>query len=478
MSLGAAHTDRINKYQLEWDFWDGNHWGPHTPEGFDQVTINYCKTFVKKIRRFAFRHDWTVSVPNEADTDIDDYIHYTWKNNNMHHLNNELATNGGIFGDWFTYVQWVPDDADTGKKGYIKLANLDPRFVFPEYDSLTGVMETCVLVIPHTVRRFDRSNSEMVSELALHREIHTKDTIYTQTIDASGKEQSFSEVENPIGKINIIHGVNQPIPNSTFGYSDIEELIDLQKLLNEKISNVSDIIDYHSAPITLIYGAKARELEKGANKVWSGLPHNAKVENLKSEGNVDASMNFINWIKNALHEISNIPEDSLGKGREMSNTSAVALSLDFEPLIELAEDKRYYFGLGVHSINELIIDMKEYYNDVVPQDEIDKYEHTIEFGSLLPRDRQSDLRDVEVEMRLELETPRGALIRLGEVDPDSKLKELEEYKEEKKKRMEESMADSEGNPIVDEDEATKAVNKTPESHGEQVVEDNVEKKAS
>lgn len=482
MDLGAVHSERIEKYQTCWDFWNGDQWGVKAPEGFDQITINYCKTFVKKIRRFAFRNDWTISVPNEAKTDIDEYIQYVWNINGLHSLTNELATNGGIFGDWFLYVQWVPQNEKTGSKGYIKLVSLDPRFVFPEYNNLTGEMETCVLIVPHVVRRFDAVNNTISGVVELYREIHTPTMIYTQTTDVNGRETGYNEYVNPFGKINIIHGINYPIPNGTFGYSDIEDLIDLQKMLNKKVSNVSDIIDYHAAPITLIYGAKARELDKGANKVWSGLPSNAKVENLKSEGNVEASMSFINFIKSALHDISNIPEDSLGKGREISNTSAVALSIDFEPLIELAEDKRYYFSLGIHDINELIIDMKEYYNDSVDEVMVKKYEHMIEFGPLLPRDRQADLRDVETELRLGLEVPRGALVRLGEPDPDKKLREIEEYEQKKMIKEQERLelmqdAKVDGNDIKDQKEATKAVNKTPETHGEQVVEDNVRQKS-
>ena len=49
---------------------------------------------------------------------------------------------------------------------------------------------------------------------------------------------------------------------------------------NEKATEISDILNYHSAPVTVITGAKAQNLEKGPRKVWSIPNAGAKVTNL------------------------------------------------------------------------------------------------------------------------------------------------------------------------------------------------------
>lgn len=482
MDLGTVHSERLDKYSRCYNFYTGQQWSITSPEGFDQVCVNYIKAFVKKLRRFTYRNDWSITVEDADTTGIDEFLQKTWKPYRQT-ITNETAENAGIFGDWYVYVQYIPPE--DSKKGYIKLTSIDPRYVFPEYNTYTGEMDLCYLLIPYEKRTI-QPNGIVVGRTAIHREIHFKDRILIQETDTNGNITEYTEQENPIGKILIVHGTNQLIPNSPFGCGDIEDLIDLQSILNEKVSDVSDIIDYHAAPITLMYGAKARSLEKGANKVWSGLPLNAKVENLKSEGNVASSMEFVNWLKTAMHELGNIPENALGASRGISNTSAVALSIDYEPLVEVAEDKRLYFARGLKKINELILDIGKLHGDVTFPDDFD-YEHNIEFGPMLPRDRAATLSEIQIELSLGLETPRGALIRLGDANVDDKLEEIEEYKLKKQEEQialfqqtsaqgQDVQANADAAGAKDNKAASNATEKNPTIHGERVTAEEVKKK--
>lgn len=482
--LSDDHTTRLNKYQLCWDFYMGKHWSKKAPEGFDQITINYTKAFAKKLRRFSFRNDWTIVHSEETmSEETAEYIREVWEQNDLHDTTTKISDFGGIFGDWYVYVQWIPPEEGTKDKGYIRLSVLDPRYVFPDYNTLTGEMDFCLVLVPYEQRSYN--GREIETEMRLHREIHTKDKIYISRYNSENQVIEEQTMDNPINKILIVHGINQYVAGSNFGCSDIEDIIDPQKLLNEKVSDISDIIDYHAAPITIMYGAKSKQLEKGANKLWSGLPINARVENLKSEGNVDASMNFIAFIKKSMHEISSITQDALGAEREISNTSAVALSLDFEPLIEVAEDKRFYQEKGLRKINEIIIDIAESKNILKtksngPQT---KYRHDIEYGDLLPRDRSITLDEVEAEIRMNLESRTGALKRLGVKEPDKKITEVDEEAisdaERDAKVMEIKTPPEAQNPQATESKATakKANSSNPVIHGEQVTKQNVKDKS-
>lgn len=125
--------------------------------------------------------------------------------------------------------------------------------------------------------------------------------------------------------------------------------------LNLKSSDVSEIIEYHSAPVTLVYGARVGQLEKGANKVWGGLPKDAKVENLTLDSDLQASKDYIASVKTAMHEIGGVPEGALGKDLAISNTSGVALQLMMMPLIERIEQKRALTKECLEKVNKLII---------------------------------------------------------------------------------------------------------------------------
>ena len=83
-------------------------------------------------------------------------------------------------------------------------------------------------------------------------------------------------MENPYGFIPFVQIKNFPIAGRTRGQGDLDDIIPLNVELNTKKSDVSEVIDYHSAPITLVYGAKIGNLEKGANKVWGGLQKTLK----------------------------------------------------------------------------------------------------------------------------------------------------------------------------------------------------------
>lgn len=506
-NFGPDHTARATKYQNCWDFYAGKHWTQKAPEGFDQITINYAKTFVKKIRRFAFRNGWTmVFTPEQIADGIDKWVGDVWKANDLKGITNDIADFGGIFGDWFVYPQWdsakaVLEGADyIGKPEEVKLVALDPRFVFPQYNNKTGEMDFCIILIPYT--EFELVNNEFDMQQRVYREVHTKEKIFVQEMDEKNSVLAERVIENPLNKMLIIHGIHQPQAGSYFGEGIIEDMVEGNKLFNEKTSDISDIIDYHAAPITLIFGAKARQLEKGANKIWSGLPANAKVENLSSPGNIEAAREFVADVKGWMHEMSGIPEGSLSPNTKVSNTSATALAIDFEPIIELAEDVQFYFDHGIKKVNELIIDIGKYIGTVKTKLEAPiLYEHHIEHGTLLPRDRSIDLADITTELNSGLESKRGAMQRLGVKNIDAKIEEiLKEQEQEKKtamelakKYMDPAMVDQIGNagnlnkppdpfqkntgttPAAK--KATKASNKNPVVHGQQVVNANVQKTA-
>ncbi len=501
-NFGPDHTSRVSKYQNCWDFYDGKQWAMAAPEGFDQVTINYAKTFVKKLRRFAFRNGWTMAFSEEQRNDgIDVWVNDVWKHNNITDITNRIGDFGGIFGDWYLYPQWLPDmemSKNLPLSSQVKLTVLDPRYVFPQYNNKTGEMEFCVIIIPYESYQLKGDSFDVTNRL--YREVHTKDKIYVQELDEKNNIIEERAVDNPLGKILVVHGIHQPKAGSFYGAGIIEDIIGAQKLFNEKVSNISEILDYHAAPITIIYGAKARQLEKGANKIWSGLPFQSKVENLSSEGNIPTAREFVQDTKTWMHELANIPENSLGGERKISNTSAVALSIDFEPIIELAEDVRYYFSKGIKEANELIIDIGIYLDEIKSSLKPPAiYSHDIEFGALLPRDRALDLADIGSELAMNLESRRGAMKRLGVKDIDAKMEEIDKEEEEDKKLAMElaekymdplmvaqigKVSNTEPDPYqkgaaktTDQKKARKTTNKNPVVHGEQVTNDNKIKKS-
>ncbi|NDE17981.1 phage portal protein, partial [bacterium] len=213
---------------------------------------------------------------------------------------------------------------------------------------------------------------------------------------------------------------------------------------NEVSTDIADIVNYHAAPVTVIIGAKANQLEKGANKVWGGLPKDAKVENLEggSQG-LQGAMEFLQVMKRAMHELTGVPESALGQAQPISNTSGVALSIQFQPLMNKYHQKIIQYSYGIQRINELIlktlvlkepealswnpqVDMvlKPGQVDVLnPADPI-TYRSYVHFPPPLPLDKLIVLNEIQTKMSLGLESKTGALRALGEDFPDEKLEEI------------------------------------------------------
>jgi hypothetical protein len=71
--------------------------------------------------------------------------------------------------------------------------------------------------------------------------------------------------------IPVVHIPNIPVSGSPWGLSDAHDIISVNRSYNEISTDIADIINYHAAPVTIVIGAKASNLEKGAKKVWAGL---------------------------------------------------------------------------------------------------------------------------------------------------------------------------------------------------------------
>ena len=209
-------------------------------------------------------------------------------------------------------------------------------------------------------------------------------------------------------------------------------------------TDVADIVNYHAAPVTVITGAKASSLEKGPKKVWGGLPKDAQVFNLEGGGQgLAGAMEYLKVIKTAMHEMVGIPESALGQVQPISNTSGVALAIQYQPLMNRYQQKLVQYSEGLRRINELVLltlafkepEVFEYNPDVngpIKQGQLAKldlanpqtYESVVHFPPPLPLDKLIVLNEIRQKMDMNLESREGALRQLGEEFPDEKLEEI------------------------------------------------------
>ena len=466
----ALHLKRIKE---AWNFYEGYHW-----EGIDdldtpQVTFNYCRPFINKFVSFEFGKGFSIKSPveienegvtvNDTKIDIDvnlegdgvtspkeiseeytirektesDFLNQVWESNDRETLITELGQTKAITGEAWVKVQYESaedldgsDPFEEYPNGRIRLSVLPTQFVFPRFNNHDkNKLESLLIMYPiRTEKETGLLFKRTVDTTVVYKEYWTSGEIVVY----EGKEE-VDRMENPYGFIPFVQIKNFPIAGRTRGQGDLDDIIPLNVELNTKKSDISEVIDYHSAPITLVYGARIGNLEKGANKVWGGLPKDAKVENLGLQGDLVASSNYTSDVKTAMCEIAGIPETVLGGASAISNTSGVALQYINLPLIERTRVKRHCTQNGLQRVNKMILFLGLYHGLIEKPDDISMKDflwNEVDLPDTLPKDELIELNKIQQEMTLGLECRHGAMERLGKDNIQKKIAEIDKERTE------------------------------------------------
>jgi len=436
-----VHGPRLNRYSLNWAMYLGHHWGYRRETGEMQIAVNYYRAFNDYLSRFVFGRGVHFRSPKATEAIVPDRLERIWEvDNDKMRVLLEMGQQGGITGDCFVKVAYEEaweDSAGIFHPGRVRILPMNSSFCFPEFH-------------PHDrtrLLRFKQKYRFWGTSLEGTRQVFTYTEILTDdVIEEYINDELIDSRPNPLGVIPVVHIPNVPVSGSPWGLADAHDIITINRAYNEISTDVADIINYHASPVTVIVGAKASNLEKGAKKVWGGLPKDAQVFNLEGGAQgIDGALKYLELLKRSMHEIMNIPETALGQVQAISNTSGVALSIQYQPLMNRYSQKIAQYGKGLEQINHLALRtlaIKEpetfIYNPEVdgpikdgqltqldPNDPI-TYMNYAQFPSPLPLDKLIVLNEIQTKISMGLESKEGALRALGEEFPEEKLDEIRE----------------------------------------------------
>ena len=434
-----VHGPRLNRYSLNWAMYLGHHWSYRRETGETQMVYNYYRAFTDFIINFTFSRGVTFRSPVVTEAIIPDVLKRVWEiDNDKHGVLWEMGQQGSVSGDCFVKVAYEEAFVDsTGRPhpGRVRILPLNSSFCFPEFHP----HDRSRLIRFKLKYRFWGTSTEGTRQVYTYTEILTDDRIEEYIND-----ELIDSRPNPIGVVPVIHIPNVRVSGSPWGLSDCHDIIVLNRNYNEVATDIADIINYHAAPITVITGAKASNLEKGPKKVWAGLPKEAQVFNLEGGGQgLQGAMEYLKIIKTSMHEMVGVPETALGQVQPISNTSGVALSIQYQPLMNRYHQKLVQYSEGLRRINELVLltlafkEPEEFiYNPQIngpikpgqlPQLDLASpltYESIVHFPPPLPLDKLIVLNEIQQKMNMNLESREGALRQLGEEFPDEKLEEI------------------------------------------------------
>jgi hypothetical protein len=433
-----VHGPRLNRYAACWAWYLGHHWSYRRELGEQNITMNYVRTMADYINNFCFGKGVQFRTPEQNAAIIPHLLQTVWEQHNHKHFTLwEMGQLASVTGDCFVkvaYEEAYEDALGIVQPGRIRLIPLNPTSCFPEYHphDRSRIMRFKLKY------RFWGTSPEGTRQVYTFTEIITDDMVEQYIND-----ELIDQYPNAIGLIPVVHIPNVTISSSPWGQSDIWDIIPLNRELNEKMTEVSDIINYHAAPVTIITGAKASQLERGPKKVWAGLPKDANVFNLESRGNMSGALEYIQFLKRSMHEITGVPETALGQMQPISNTSGVALAIQYQPMMNRFNMKKVHFTRGLERINEIIIRTAAVFEPQMlvydpsrgampEQDQATQldprdpttYVTTVHWPEPLPVDVLIKLNEVQSKMALGLESKRGALRILGEEFPNEKMAEI------------------------------------------------------
>lgn len=404
-----------------------------------QISVNYYRAFIDYLNRFTFGNGVHFRSPKFTEAIVPDRLERVWEvDNDRQRVLFEIAQTGSVTGDAFVkiaYEEAWEDSIGRFHPGRVRVLPLNPAFCFPEFH-------------PHDrgrLLRFKQKYRFWGTSLEGTRQVFTYTEILTDdVIEEYINDELIDSRPNPLGVIPVVHIPNIPVSGSPWGLSDAHDIITINRSYNEISTDIADIINYHAAPVTVIVGAKASNLEKGAKKVWGGLPKDAQVFNLEGGGSgIQGALQYLEMLKRSMHEIMNIPESALGQAQPISNTSGVALAIQFQPLMNRWAQKSAQYGKGLEQVNELILltlatkepetfiynpdtdgPLIEGQSDRLDPNDPITYLTFTHFPPPLPLDKIVLLNELQQKMTMGLESKEGALRALGEAFPQEKLMEI------------------------------------------------------
>lgn len=437
-----VHGPRLNRYAQAWAYYLGHHWAYPKQAGEPQLTFNYVRALSDWLVNFAFGRGVHFTVDKQYQHIVPALLDRIWTtDNDKKQVTWEIGNQGSVQGDAFIKIAYEPgyvDSSGMSHRGRVRILPINAAFCFPEWH-------------PHDRERLTRFKLKYRfwgTTLEGSRQVFTYVEIITDDwIEEFVNDEQLDRRPNPLAEIPIVHIANKQASASPWGLSDVIDIIPLNRSYNELFTDVVDIINYHTAPVTIITGAKPNNLEKGSNKIWALPSKDAKVQNLDGgAAGLPQALETLDRLKIAMHEMAAVPETALGQAQPISNTSGVALAIQYQPSMNAFEQKKTQYGPGFQKCNKLALrtlwtfepETLAYNQEtdgiyqgaqsgqplVIDMADPEAYHTDCVWESPLPVDLLVKLQEIQLLFALGLQSKRGALCELGEEFPDERLQEL------------------------------------------------------
>ncbi len=469
-ALRASEQERLRRYAGYLDFYNGKQWAKTRP-GRTSLVVNYTRAVVDKGVSYLLGQGINFAVPagiEDAETRglgdrgkgrenpelrtqnpepaqpsywaarAEALLYRVYEDNDLEAADAQGAINGAVLGDTVFKVFWesgawrqgsadrgwgvnAPSGTFTGDGGRIRVVNIDPFTFFPRWaaddpSALLSVDVVYQLPVEEAARRYGDISISPNSHPLIDAVESWTNSEFALTVG----DWDVVRSANPYGFIPFVHIPNARPANEFWGVSDLKDVAPLNRELNERMSDVADVIRFHSDPPVIFKGVREHgNLAVGPGTVWD-LPEGAGVDLLEWRGQPPAVQEHIERVLRALHDVAETPKTAFGDSGRL--LSGVALETELQPLIQKTLRKRIWWSAGLRRRNRYILRIAE----LNGMGSFAPYRSRIIWPPLLPADNEAEVRNNVALVQAGLRSRRTAMDHLGDESPETELRLIEE----------------------------------------------------
>lgn len=378
------HKERLKRYEENKLLFEGNHKDlvdryQLNPRGRFYVSINLAGLISKKSADFLIGDGVNVSAGKEGESPEQEALERIFEDNHLDVRLYESALGNSYRGDSFFKVRYgyeIEDQFEDLKMGerMPHIESIPAKYVFPDTSEYNLKKHTAYHVaIPIKVKE-DRDGKRMGDwELALEshypnaivyarKELQVIETNYDGTpvtwkIGQDIYEPEVQETGVPFPLV--VHIPNYTTDDRDLGLDDLTEIRPMLDELNNRFSQISNILDKHSDPAIAIphdimdvdeFGRPVFKVSE--SKVFEVNGKNDIVpQYITWNGQLQEAYSEIDRLTNEILTVAELPEVALGKsGSGTSGSSGYAIKWRMNSLLSKVKRKRMYYNDGLKKI--------------------------------------------------------------------------------------------------------------------------------
>lgn len=410
-----SHYKRIKGYRMNKKIFKGHHHEVFeksnvlpTHKDLLYISVNLAGIICKKSADFLFGEEVKVLAGKGEHTKEQAAFNRFIEENHLNILLYENALSNAYNGDSFIKVRYgqefggdIPEELD---KHRIVIENVDPEFVFPEavvWDKSKIKAYHIAIPIYHEEEKrwFLNVESHYAGKILYGQ--YTIEPIHFNIDNKPERfkivgvvEKSFYQVLTGVNMPLVVHIPNLSTAGSWKGLDDLTELHPLLDEINNRLSQIADILDKHSNPAMAVPSGLLGVNEDGqaefrvaVDKVFEVMGKDDVIpQYITWNGQLNEAFQELDRLIDLVLTVSEIPAVALGKGDSgTSGSSGLAIKWRMNSILAKINRKKQYYNKGLKTVFYLAQKLEEvlgiadyditipvlHFQDGLPKDEME-----------------------------------------------------------------------------------------------------------